>query len=60
MDNLKGRAKKFINELGVKATIFSKNVGISYMTFYKWQRGELNLSKSTEQRIADYLMKYGF
>ncbi len=60
MDNLKERAKKFIDELGVKATLFSKNVGISYMTFYKWQKGDLKLSESTEQRISDYLMKYGF
>lgn len=60
MDNLKERAKKFIDELGVKATTFSKNVGISYMSFYKWQKNDLKLSESTEQRIAEYLSRYGF
>lgn len=60
MNDLKERAKKFIDELGVKVSVFSENVGISYISYYKWQKGNLKLSESTENRISDYLSRYGF
>ena len=54
------RSKKFINELGVKQTVFCKNIDIAVVTYYKWCSRQLDLSQSTLMRISDYLSKYGF
>lgn len=58
--NVRERAKKFIDELGVPATVFAKKVGVSATAYHRWMKNDLKLSESTEKRISDYLLKYGF
>lgn len=57
---LKDRVKAFVQELDMPITGFCRKVEISTATYYKWVQGKLNLSKSTEQRIDEYLTRYGF
>ena len=57
---IKERTKKFIGELGIPVTSFSKNIGISVSAFNRWQRNDLNLSETTVKRISSYLTKYNF
>ena len=57
---LKERCRKFIDELGVKATKFADNAGIGRSTYYKWLNDEIEISSNLEKRIDEYLKKYGF
>lgn len=59
-ENVRERTKKFTDELGVPATVFAKKVGISATAYHRWMKNDLKLSESTEKRISDYLLKYGF
>lgn len=58
--DVRERTKKFIDELGVPATVFAKKVEISATAYHRWMKDDLKLSELTEQRISDYLLKYGF
>ncbi|MFR5728111.1 hypothetical protein [Blautia stercoris] len=60
MNELKERCRKFIDELNLPVTSFCMNVGLSPSFYYKWQRGERNMSNEKEKHISEYLMKYGF
>lgn len=60
MDELKQRTKKFLGELSIPITAFSRNVGISAVAYHAWMRNDLKLSASTEERISNYLKKYDF
>ena len=44
MNELKERCRKFIDELNLPVTSFCMNVGLSPSFYYKWQRGERNMS----------------
>ena len=57
---LKERCRKFIDELGVKATKFADNAGIGRSTYYKWLNDKIEISNNLENRIDEYLKKYGF
>ena len=57
---LKTRCKRFIDELGINKTKFCQKIGFSTMTYYKWQKGELEISQRLQDKINDYLSKYGF
>lgn len=57
---IKERTKKFIGELGIPVTSFSKNIGISVSAFNRWQRNDLILAESTVKRISDYLKRFNF
>lgn len=59
-EEIKARAKKFIEELGVPVTTFSKKIGISTVAYNRWQRNDLKLSDETVKRIENYLLKYRF
>lgn len=57
---LKTRIKSFIKEFEMPITVFCKKVGISTASYYKWNQGIFNFSEETENRITEYLSKYGF
>lgn len=57
---VKTRAKKFINELGIPITNFTKNISVSVSAYNRWLRDDLILSESTIKRISDYLKRYNF
>lgn len=57
---LKTRIKKFVEEFEMPITIFCKKVGMSTASYYKWMNGVFNLSEERENRISEYLSKYGF
>jgi len=57
---LKTRCKRFIEELGISKTKFCQKIGCSTITYYKWQKGELEISQRLQDKINDYLSKYGF
>lgn len=54
------RCCNFINEFGIPVTVFCRKVNISTKAFYDWQKGKLNLSSQTLERIETYIDKYGF
>lgn len=58
--SLKERCKKFIDELGVQVAKFADNCGIGRSTYYQWQKGDIELSDKSLNKIDDYLKKYGF
>jgi len=58
--SLKERCKKFIAELGVQVAKFADNCGIGRSTYYQWQKGDIELSPSTLNKIDTYLKKYNF
>lgn len=49
-----------LDELGIPITSFCRKVGISASYFYACKKGTLNFSKEVDERINDYLTKYGF
>lgn len=57
---LKLRVDTFLNEMGITVTAFTKNVGISKSSFYKWMSEERNISYAMQRKISDYLENYGF
>lgn len=54
------RCQKMLDELGIPITSFCRKVGISASYFYACKKGTLNFSKEVDERINDYLTKYGF
>ncbi|MCD8116456.1 MAG: hypothetical protein LUE21_04970 [Oscillospiraceae bacterium] len=59
-DEVKVRAKNFVDELGLSVTAFCRNANIGRTTYYGWQSGEFVLSDKTLNRIDQYLSKYHF
>ncbi len=57
---LSEKVKQFIDEMGMSKTMFCKKVNISYTTLYNWLKGTTNLSEETQERIANFIGKYGF
>ena len=58
--NLRERCKTFLNTLQTPVTKFCRQIGISPSSFYQWQRGFFELSTETQQRINNFLIRYGF
>lgn len=57
---LSERLQRFLNELGVPVTTVCRKINLSTRALYYWRDGKLNLSKSTLQRLDEYLSRYGF
>ena len=57
---LSDRLQKFLDELGVPATVVCRKINLSTRALYYWKNGKLNLSKSTLNRLDEYLRQYGF
>lgn len=56
----KERCLSFISDLDLPVSRFCKNVDISSTTFYRWQSDDLRLSQETENRIKNYLQRFGY
>lgn len=54
------RCKQFLSELKLPVTRFCTLINISPQAYYKWIKGELNLSIATVNRIDQVLNRYGF
>ena len=57
---LKKRCKKFIDELGVHVAKFADNCGIGRSTYYKWIKGDIELTPSTLNKIDEYLKRFNY
>lgn len=57
---LKKRCKKFIDDLGVHVAKFADNCGIGRSTYYKWIKGDIELTPSTLNKIDDYLKRFNY
>lgn len=57
---LRDRVQKFIDEFDMPITVFCRKIELTPDSYYKWKKGQLNLSEKTLQRISDYITKYGF
>lgn len=57
---LKERCKKLIAYFDLPVTRFCRKIGISPQAYYRWQKGELNLSENTEKNIDRFLMENNF
>ena len=60
MEDLKERTHRFIDELGVIVAKFARNVGIGHSTLYRWWSGDIELSERLENKIDEYLRRYGY
>lgn len=60
MKDLKQRCEDFLQELGLPITRFCKNIGITPQSYYRWQKGDMNLKEGREIFIDEYLKKYNF
>lgn len=58
--DLKKRATKMIDTLGIAKSKFADNVGIGRSTLYLWLSGKYNLNDKALKAIDKYLTKYGF
>ena len=56
----KERCSSFISDLDLPVRRFCKNVDISSTTYYRWQSDDLRLSQETENRIKNYLQRFGY
>ena len=57
---LKTRIQNFLDEFQMPITVFCRHVNMSAANYYKWKSGISNFSEETEERISNYLSKYGF
>lgn len=57
---LKERCQKMIEELGIPITKFCRNVNMSTMSYYNWQRDKINLTEERLKNIDAYISRYGF
>lgn len=60
MEDLKERTHRFIDEVGVVVARFAGNVGIGISTLYRWWSGDIKLSERLENKIDEYLRRYGY
>lgn len=60
MNTLKQRCKNYLNTFQTPTTKFCKRISLSYSGFYKWLRGDYELSAETQRRIDNFLSGYGF
>ena len=58
--DLKVRCEKFLLASGVPVTKMCKRLDMSTSSYYRWQRGILQLSYSRLKAIEQYLSQFGF
>ena len=54
------RSVKMIDEMGIPVTKFCQRVNVSTSTFYKWKRGELEITKARQEEIDNFLRRYDY
>ncbi len=54
----KAKTEAFFQTVCMPKVTFCQKVGISTSALYFWQKGTLNLSKKTLEKIENYLSKY--
>ena len=60
-EQLKRRAKRFLDELEVPITKLASKAGFDRSSYYRWLKGEEKVfSETTLKRIDNYLKTYGF
>jgi len=60
-EQLKRRAKRFLDELEVPITKFASKAGFDRSSYYRWLKGEEKVfSETTLKKIDNYLRTYGF
>jgi len=60
VNNLKARARDFLLCSGVAVTKMCKRLDMATSSYYRWQRGILQLSESRLATIDQYLQQFGF
>lgn len=59
-DNLKQRAKAFVDTLSLPISKFAANAGFDRSAWYRWQKGENVFSDERLKRIDEYIARFGF
>lgn len=58
--DLKKRCKGFICDTGVPVTQFCKHIKLSVSSYNRWQRDDLLIAESTQNRIDTYLKRFNY
>ena len=54
------RCTKMMDDVGISKTSFCKRIALSTSAFYVWKAGNLELSKTTLDRIDTFLARFGY
>lgn len=54
------RSVKMIDEMGIPVTKFCEKVSVSTSTYYKWKRGELDITQDRMREIDNFLARYNY
>lgn len=57
---LKERCKQFLDVSGVPITKLCARLDMATSTYYRWQRGTLDLSQARLTAIDSYLSQFGY
>lgn len=54
------RCEKFFHDVELPVTVFCKKLCMSTSTFYRWKKGELDITKDRMRDIDNFLARYNY
>ena len=57
---LVSRCNRFFSEVELPVTVFCRKLSMSTSTFYRWRKGELDITQDRMQEIDSYLARYNY
>ena len=57
---LVSRCNRFFDEVELPVTVFCRKLSMSTSTFYRWRKGELDITQDRMQEIDSYLARYNY
>lgn len=54
------RCEKFFSEVELPVSVFCRKLSMSTSTFYRWRKGELDITQDRMREIDSFLRRYDF